>query len=303
VRSRVRKLPTTMMQPRELPMIIYIKLRHILKMRRIALPIFNVHMHGLLLLSDPGFALHNPSLRSHTARVCHHHAQPSRTHCFRAGRARARGPVRGDVHPTITTAHQDIFDAHVFVAARERGCNAPIMVVEDDVRFTSRLTRSVAASIDEFIATHPGVDVYNLGPVVTLAAPTGGLIAHPRAFRYCDAHAAVYSAAQRARILQRGVMPREPCTEKFLFAGARRKHFYRELLAYQSTRSVDTASFGDYAAHDQIVMRLLTKLTKSEKDGRLHQELVHTLGVHLGGTACAAAMVAALGLVGKQAGN
>ena len=98
----------------------------------------------------------------------------------------------------VRESHQDLWHANLEIFKETAHIDAPILILEDDVKFTDHLKR-YAGDIEEFVLAE-NVELYNLGcvPVVCGKVSKGN---HYRVHLFGAAHAILYSHDVRQRLL------------------------------------------------------------------------------------------------------
>jgi hypothetical protein len=97
----------------------------------------------------------------------------------------------------VTGTSSDLWHANLTIASRETG-DAPVLVLEDDCVFLPQL-RAWGARVEAFLASND-VEAYSLGSGPLLSLPVRKH--HTRMFCGSFAHAVIYSAAARKKMIQ-----------------------------------------------------------------------------------------------------
>ena len=173
----------------------------------------------------------------------------------------------------------DLWHANQTIASRETG-DEPVLILEDDCEFLPQL-REWAARIEAFLVSDHRVEAYSLGSCPFISLPVDKH--HTRMYIGGSAHAVIYSAVARKKMVQAGYPPKHAINHDiWLFSSKLRTFMPRVPLAVQTHPMTANSKewVVPYFVHAPFIRAL-----KADSDGTVAYTYLHAFG-RAGGLIC-----------------
>lgn len=173
----------------------------------------------------------------------------------------------------------DLWHANQTIASRETG-DEPVLIMEDDCEFLPQL-REWAARIETFLVSDHCVEAYSLGSNPFISLPVDKH--HTRMYIGGSAHAVIYSAVARKKMIQAGKPTKYAKNHDTWLFSKLKTYISRIPLAVQTHPM--TANSKEWAPIPYFVYAPIIRALKADSDGTFLYTYSHTFG-RVGGLIC-----------------